>query len=250
MLKQRNVEADVLIDISELDTLDYVEENDETVRIGALTKHNTLLSSSIIASEFPAMEHMLDQLADEQIRNMGTIGGNIAQADQSADYPPLLAAMEAAFETRKLGGSRKIPASEFFISPNVTSMDDGELLSEIDIQKEKPSEAVAFENFSIRENDYAITNTCTKIGTTNGVCESARIYVGAVVPQPTPLKNAAEHLVGERLDSSVIKRAAEIASDEVEIGSEWALGSQDHREQLVYSLAKETIERATSRAEK
>lgn len=249
MLKQRIVGPDVLINIQGLTDLSYVEESDERVTIGALTTHNEILDSPVVNREFPAFISMLEHLGDEQVRNMGTIGGDIAQSDPSSDYPPLTVALEAEYEIRSPDGRRTVSASEFFDNPYENSLDQGELLTEIRLPKHARNQEAAYEKFCLREGDFAMASVGARMTLDDGTCIQASLIAGAVARKPVSLPAAADSLEGRELSAETIESAAETARDVVDAVGDPVNGSADYKSQLVYSLTKDVLDSVADRLE-
>lgn len=248
MLKQRIVGPDVLVDISRVSELDYVEEDDNTVRIGAMTRHNDLADAELIRRELPSLVSMIENLGDEQIRNMGTAGGDIAQSDPSSDYPPLTVTLDAEYVVRSTSGRRTIPAEDFFLGHYENALEDGELLTEIVIPKHPDNRAAAYEKYSLRKGDFAIASVGCRVSMDDGVCENPRLFAGAVGPYPERLGDAESELDGSEPTDEVIERVAQRARDSVDPHSDPVNGSAEYKQRLVQSLTKSVVSRAVEEA--
>src|ERR1700677_1669351 len=130
-MKLRLVAPELIIDLGGLRDLSYVAARGSYVAIGALPRHHDVEHSDLLARELPLLAHAAGQVGDPQIRHRGTIGGSVAHADPASALPPVLLAVDATFIARGPGGERELPAAQFFQSLFETSLEPGELLTEI-----------------------------------------------------------------------------------------------------------------------
>src|SRR5213080_4003818 len=130
MMKLRLAKPEHLIDINELTELAYIREEDGEVRIGALTRHVDLLKSDLLARRFPIIRDAEQVIADPVVRNRGTIGGSLCQADAAEDLSAVCTAIKAKAVIRGSGGERTVPMDEFHVGPYRTAVGDGEILTE------------------------------------------------------------------------------------------------------------------------
>src|SRR5262249_47229640 len=152
LMKLRLATPDTLIDIGRLNELSYVREDDRHIAVGALTTHDAIAGSDLLARELPLLAHAAGQIGDPQVRHCGTIGGSLAHADPAADLPAVALALGATFRARGPSGDREIAASDFFLGLFETVLQPGELLTEIRIPKPQ-SAGWSFQKFSKRAID-------------------------------------------------------------------------------------------------
>jgi aerobic carbon-monoxide dehydrogenase medium subunit len=164
LMKLRLAVPEVLIDIGRLRELSYVREDDGHIAVGALTTHDELARSSVLASELPLLAHAAGQVGDPQVRHRGTIGGSLVHADPAADLPAVVLALDATLVTRSPDGSREIGAADFFQSLFETALEDGELLTEIRIPKPRAAGAWSFQKLTKRAIDWAIVGVAVQDG--------------------------------------------------------------------------------------
>src|SRR5580704_13057205 len=131
MMKLRLANPEHLIDINDLSELDYITESAGEIRIGALTRHVTLLKSEVLAEQFPVFRDAEEVIADPVVRNRGTIGGSLCQADAAEDLSAVCAAVNAQVVIRGAGGERVLGMDGFYTGPFTTAVKDGEMLTEI-----------------------------------------------------------------------------------------------------------------------
>ncbi|HEX5405187.1 MAG TPA: FAD binding domain-containing protein [Pseudonocardiaceae bacterium] len=155
LMKLRLAAPEVLIDIAPLTDLSYVRLAGDTVEIGALTRYHDLHYDGVLLQHAPLLAHAAGVVGDPQVRHRGTIGGSVAHADPAADLPAALLASDAVFVVVGPGGSREIPAADFFLGPFTTPLADDELLTEIRVPK-RTDVGWGFEKFTRRAIDWAI----------------------------------------------------------------------------------------------
>ncbi|HVB28308.1 MAG TPA: FAD binding domain-containing protein, partial [Terriglobia bacterium] len=131
LMKLRLASPKHLVDIARLDGLRYIIEKDGRLEIGALTTHYRIESSSLLKEKCPLLPQTAQEIGDVQVRNKGTLGGNLAHADPAADWPATAVALDAELKAVSTTGERWIPASEFFVGLMTTSLNPGEILTAI-----------------------------------------------------------------------------------------------------------------------
>lgn len=240
-MKQRLV-ADGLsvIDIGHLSELSYVEEDGDRMRIGATTTHADLVDSALLADRVPAFPEMVEQIGDVQIRNMGTIGGDVVQADPSADYPVLLAALDAGFEARSESGSRTMPADEFFLGYFETALEPGELLTEVSFDVPSSNAAAGFSKFAKRKGDFPVVNAAARLAVEDGACTDATVFLGCLQGAPVASAEAADALVGTDLDDVDPAEVGATAADSVAIDPD-EQASTAYKRRLAAAVAEDAV---------
>jgi aerobic carbon-monoxide dehydrogenase medium subunit len=164
LMKLRLAVPEVLIDIGRLRELSYVRDEGGYVAVGALTTHDELSRSGVLASELPLLAHAAAQVGDPQVRHRGTIGGSLVHADPAADLPAVILALDATLVARGPSGSREIGAGEFFRALFETALQPGELLTEIKIPKPRAVGGWSFQKFTKRAIDWAIVGVAVQDG--------------------------------------------------------------------------------------
>ena len=161
LMKLRLAVPETLIDIGRLGELSYVRADDGHIAVGALTTHDDIARSDLLASELPLLAHAASQIGDPQVRHCGTIGGSLAHSDPAADLPAVAVALGATFVARGRSGTREIAAGDFFLSLFETVLEPGELLTEIRIPKPQ-SAGWSFQKFAKRGIDWAIVGVAVQ----------------------------------------------------------------------------------------
>jgi aerobic carbon-monoxide dehydrogenase medium subunit len=230
LMKLRLAAPEVLIDLGAIRDLSYITDSGDHLAIGALTRHHDVEQSAVLRRELPLLAHAAGQVGDPQIRHRGTIGGSVAHADPASDLPAVLLTLDATFVARGIDSSREIPASEFFQSLFETSLEPGELLTEIRIPKPAAPAKWAFEKFTQRAIDWAIVGVAVQ-GHSIGL-----VNMGSV-----PLRAAAaEHALAEGASPpDAAARAADGTNAPADIRASTA-----YREHLARVLVRRALEHA------
>ena len=247
LMKLRLAAPTLLVDISKLQDLSYIREDKEYIGVGALTTHDIVEHSPVIKKHFALLQDAASKIGDQQIRNVGTIGGSACHADPAADLPTALTAANASFVIRGGKGERVVPATEFFVSLFETAVGHDEVLSEIRLHYMPPRSATAYIKHSRREGDFAIVGTGVALTMGEGnVCKDIRIALGAVGPKPLRATKAEDHLKGKVLDDKTIADAAERANEGADPPSDMH-GSREYRMEMIKVFTRRTVKLAMSR---
>lgn len=210
----RVVQPSMLIDLNRIRALDYVSEEGECLRIGAMTRERTLEFDPRIARRSPLLHEAAPNIAHPQIRNRGTIGGSIVNADPAAELPVLMIALDARLKAQSVSGERWIPASEFFAGMFTTSLQPDEILLEIEIPFMSARTGWSFMEVAPRSGDYALMGVaCFVTLDENGKCTQAKLVYLNAGDGPMDAKEAAQSLAGEQLNDELIASAAALASE-------------------------------------
>jgi carbon-monoxide dehydrogenase medium subunit len=250
LLKQRLISPEYLISIKDLKELDYIKwDGESSLRIGALTPHRSVETSPSIKTEFSVLAEAERDLASVQIRNWGTIGGNICHADPASDLVPPLIALEAKVKIRSISGIREIPLEEFYRDYYETTLKPEEMLVEICIPKPRSKTGIVYSKFSLRRVDMAVVGVAVSItmGSGNRVCKDLRIVLGSVGPVPRRVIQSENMMRMKSIDKGTIEEAAVVASEEVEPVADIYF-SENYRREIVKVLVREAITQATQRA--
>ena len=212
----RLLQPTMLLDINNVSKLDYVKLNgDKTLKIGALTRQSTIEKDEIIKEKFPLLHETMPQVAHSQIRNRGTIGGNLAHADPASELPAVCIAMGAKLKLISKEGERIIPSSEFFQGMFFTSLEPNEFLAEMQIPIPTEHSGFSFMEFSRRRGDYALMGVAAVVvlDKNNNCTEAKLVYLNAGDGQ-VDAKKAASVLGGEKSSPDLFIEAGRIASEE------------------------------------
>jgi len=202
----------LLIDISPIEDLRGVERQGEWLRIGALTRHCEMLTNPLIAEHAPLLRAAAPFVAHPAIRNRGTLGGSVALADPSSEFPAVVLALDAEIEIAGPGGRRRVRADDFFIDLFETALAPGELLVAVHVPLFRSNQRIAFDELARRRGDYALVGCGILASVENELIEDISIAFFSVGNVPTRARTAESVLAGSRLDTARIA-AAQAALD-------------------------------------
>ena len=248
-LKRREIKApEYIIDLKGIPDLDYVRYDEVGgLSLGPLATIHAVEASPIVQDKFGVLYQAAESMASTQVRNRGTIAGNICNAVPSADTAPALLTLEADVKLASQMGERVVKIEEFFTGPNETVLTDKEILREIHVPNlPAQSRGVYLKLTPRRSMDLALVGVAAVLVAKDGICDDIRIALGAVAPTPMRARQAEEILRGQKLSDEVIARAAQIAGGECHPISDHR-ASQEYRCQMVEVLTKRAIRQAISR---
>jgi carbon-monoxide dehydrogenase medium subunit len=247
MMKLRLANPEHLIDINDLAELRYIREGDSEIRIGALTRHVDLLKSELLARRFPLFRDAETVIADPVVRNRGTIGGSLCQADAAEDLSAVCSAAKARVVIRGAGGERVVAMEDFHVGPYMTAVGEGELLTEIRLPL-RPGAGSAHEKVERRAGDWAIAAASAAVWMNAGAIADAGIALSAVGITTIHLTRAEELLRGKRPSEELFASVGEIASEDCSPSAD-GRGPIDYKRHLAGVLARRALSRAAARAE-
>ena len=246
MMKLRLATPAHLIDINDLAELSYVREEGDELAIGALTRHVELLESDALAARFPAFRDAEQVIADPVVRNRGTIGGSLCQADAAEDLSAVCTALKARVVIRGSGGTRVVPLHEFHVGPWMTAVQDGELVTEVRLPL-RAGAGSAHEKVERRAGDWAIAAVSAAVWMDGDTIVEAGIGLSAVGPVTIGLTRAEELLRGSVPSDELLAEAAAIAAEDCAPIPD-TRGPVDYKRHLAGVLTKRALRRATARA--
>ncbi len=250
MMKLRIARPAYLVDINRILGLSYVREEGGFLKIGGLTREAELEASPLIRSKYPILVDTTRVIADPQVRNLATVGGNLAHGDPANDHPATMLALGAQVVATGAHGERVIPIEEFFVSLFSTALEQGEILTEIRIPLPPPRSGGAYFKLERKVGDFATAAVAAQITLDNtGTVERAGIGLTNVGPTPIKAKKAEDFLRGKKPDPPNIEQASRLAADEAQPSSDLR-GPAEYKKGLVKELAKRSLSRAAQRAAK
>ncbi len=244
----RLVQPAVLIDLNPLAELAGVARADGAVRIGAMTRYRTLERDPLVVRDLPLIAEALQEIAHPQIRNRGTLGGNLAHADPASELPAIVRALSGRLRARSAVSARTIKASDFFVGALTTALAADEMLTEIELPVLPPRTGTAFLEMSRRRGDFALAGVAVVITLdADEVCLNARLAYCGLGDRPIHAAAAAQSLIGQRLSDATFAEAARLAQDAVDPqGSVHA--SKEYQRHLAGVLTRRALKIATERA--
>jgi len=246
MMKLRLAQPETLIDINGLSELNYIRVTGGQLRIGALTRHAQLLDSAVAGEHFAILHDAEKVIADPIVRNWGTVGGSICQADPSEDLSGTFAALKASMVIQGQDGSRSVPAREFFTGPYETVVAPGELLTEIQIAI-RPGGGSAYEKVGRRVGDWPVGAAAAAIWLAGDTIAEAGIGLTAVGARNFAAAEAEDMLRGAPPTDASLARAGEIAAEHCRPTSDQR-GPADYKRHLARELTTRALRRALNRA--
>jgi len=250
MMKLRLARPGFLIDINRIAELSYVKEDGGYLKIGGLTREAELEASPIVRSKYPILIDTAHVIADPLVRNMATVGGNLAHGDPANDHPATMLALGAQVVATGPKGDRVIPIEEFFVSLFTTALQHEEILTEIRIPVPPERSGGAYFKLERKVGDFATAAVAAQLTLDDkGACQKGGIGMTNVGPTPVKARKAEEFLRGKKLDETSINRAAQLAADESEPSPDLR-GPVDYKKGLVKELTKRALSRALERAGK
>ena len=245
----RVVQPSMLIDLNRVTELGYILEDDERIRVGAMTRERQLEFHASIAERVPLLHEAAPHIAHPQIRNRGTIGGSLVNADPAAELPVLMLALDARLQARKASGERWIDAKDFFIGIFTTALEPDEILVEIELPFSPQRTGWSFLEVAPRAGDYAMMGVAALVTLDeNNRCKQARLMYLNAGDGPVTAKEAAQSLQGEALNDELIASAAAVASEK-EINPFGNIhASAEYQRHLANVLTKKALKIAVKRA--
>jgi aerobic carbon-monoxide dehydrogenase medium subunit len=248
LMKLRLARPSRLIDIGRLGGLAYVQEDETSLRIGALTSHQSVLDCSLIQQKFPLMVDAVSVLGDSQVRNWGTIGGALAEADPAGDWGAVALALKARIRCVSPRGERVFDADAFFVDAYTTRLDHDEIIREVMFPTPAPDQAGAYVKLERRAGDFAVVSVGLQLAMDGGkVCRDANIALGAAGLTPMPAQDAASFLIGKEIRQDIIQEAAERVAAAAE-PVEDIRGSQEYKRAALKSIFKQALAIALRRS--
>jgi carbon-monoxide dehydrogenase medium subunit len=246
MMKLRLAHPSRLIDINDLTELQYILQEGDEIAIGALTRHVELLESELLWERFPAFRDAEHVIADPVVRNRGTIGGSLCQADAAEDLSAVASALKGVVTIVGSDGSRQVPMGEFHLGPWMTAVGEGELVTEIRF-KVKPGAGSAHEKVERRAGDWAIAAASAALWLDGNTIADAGIALSAVGMTTVDLTRAEDLLRGEVPSDALFEQAGAIASEDCSPIPD-GRGPVDYKRHLAGVLTKRALRTAAARA--
>ena len=246
MMKLRLANPEHLIDINDLAELAFIREQDGEIRIGAMTRHVDLLKSELLARHFPLFRDAETVIADPVVRNRGTIGGSLAQADAAEDLSAVCSAAKARVVIRGGGGERVVGMEDFHVGPYTTAVGAGDLLTEVRLPL-RAGAGSAHEKVERRAGDWAIAAASAAVWIHDGRIADAGLALSAVAMTTVHVTRAEELLRGESPSDELFAQAGAIASEDCSPSAD-GRGPVDYKRHLAGVLSRRALRRAVARA--
>ena len=245
MMKLRMADVPHLIDLQDVDGLSGISIEGNTIRIGAMTTQHDIINDAQLASAAPIMREASLQIADPQVRYMGTVGGNVANGDPGNDMPGLMQCLDATFTLVGPEGDREVAARDFYEAAYMTDREDDEILTAVSFAA--PSGGYAYEKQKRKIGDYATAAAAVLLTKEGGMCTAASIAMTNLSDTPVHSDAAGAALVGTSLDDAAVKAAVDAMLGDID-------PTQDNRGPIEFKrhaaaiILRRAIENAWARA--
>jgi len=243
MMKLRFAEPAHLIDINRIPELRGIRETGNTVAIGAMTTENELINSPLVQAKLPLLAEAAQLIADPQVRNRGTIGGDIAHGDPGNDHPALSIAIEAFFVLEGPNGRRTVAADGFFLGTYLTLLQENEVMCEIHAPAFAQGTGYAYEKLKRKTGDWATAGCAVVLRKSGGTVSHVRIALTNVAPTALRAQAAEAALLGQAVNATTLQAAADAATAICD-------PAEDLRGDIEYktAMAGEMVKRALAKA--
>lgn len=249
MMKLRLARPGHLVDINGIPGLAHVQESDGVLTIGALTRESDLEESDLVRTRYPLLADTSKVIADPLVRNLATVGGNLAHADPANDHPAAMLALDAEVAVAGRRGERRIRVASLFSGPFTTVLADDEILTEIRVPAPPARSGGAYVKLERKVGDFATAAVAAQVTLrADGACERGGIGLTNVGDTPIKAGKAERFLIGKRLDEGTIKEAARLAAEQSQPRADLR-GSEDYKRDLVRVLCGRALRRAVERAQ-
>jgi aerobic carbon-monoxide dehydrogenase medium subunit len=245
LMKLRLSEPTALIDIARIPGLSGVREKDGQIEIGAATVHHDVATSSVLRQKCPMISDAAGEIGDPQVRNRGTLGGSLAHADPSADYPAVMLAVDAGIIIIGPNGSRVVKASDFFQDLFTVDLASDEMITGVQLA---PVKSAAYAKLHQRASHYAIVGVAVALDVKNGTIQSARVGLTGASSHATRLTNVEQALAGQPLSAKTIESAAELAGRDIKEINADIHASESYRRAMIPVFTRRALEGAAARA--
>jgi len=248
MMKLRVARPSWLIDIGRVPGLAHISEDGGHLKIGALVREADLETSDLIRSKFPLIHDTAGVIADPLVRNLATVGGNLAHGDPANDHPATMLALGAKLVATGPRGAREIPIADFFVSIFTTALEQNEILTEIRIPTPPPRSGGAYFKLERKVGDFATAAVAVQLTLNpDGTCKTAGIGLTNAGPTPVKATKAEDFLRGRKLDEAAMNQAAQLAADAAQPSSDLR-GPAEFKKGLVKEFTKRGLRKAMERA--
>jgi carbon-monoxide dehydrogenase medium subunit len=247
LIKLRLAQPALLVDLGRVGGLDGITETGDELRIGGRATHRQIAEDPTIRAGYPLLTDAASGIGDPQVRNWGTIGGSVAHADPSSDWPAVLLAARASIVLRSAAGERVVPARGFFIDAFQTGIELTEVLTEVRIPRTHEQSGGAYRKLERRAGDFATVGIAAKVKLDGGTIAEAGIGVTAVAPAPFAATDAEAVLAGQAPTDELFRRAGQAAaamSQPVADGH----GPADYKRAMVTEMTLRALRAAVERA--
>jgi aerobic carbon-monoxide dehydrogenase medium subunit len=246
MMKLRFAQPGALIDINRIPELRGIAEQGDVIRIGAMTSENELIASPLLQQRIPLLPEAAKLIADPQVRNRGTIGGDIAHGDPGNDHPALMMALDATFVLQGPGGERQVKAVDFFHGTYMTALAENEILTAILIAPPPASSGYAYQKLKRKTGDWATAGAAVILQMKAGVVTHAAIGLTNVAPTAQRARAAEAALIGQPLTDATLDAVGQLVRAQCD-PAEDLRGDIEYKTAMAGEMTKRAIRAAAAR---
>jgi len=248
LLNMRMARPEVLVDIGKVAGLNYIRESDGAIAIGAGTTKRSVEDSEPVRTRQPLLHAATLLIGHPQIRNRGTVGGSIAQADPAAEYPAVAVALDAQIKAAGPDGERVIGADRFYVTYLTTALEPAELVTEVRFPVLPERTGWSCQEVARRHGDFAIAGVVTTLTLDGaGICSGARVVLFGVGPTPIRATAAEAVLAGEKPAAKVFEAASGKVDEAIEEPISDVHGTAEYRRHLAQVLTRRALAEAAGR---
>ena len=247
MMKLRFAEPEHLVDINNIESLKGIREENGDIVIGAMTSENALINSALLQEKCSLLPEAARLIADPQVRNRGTIGGDIAHGDPANDHPALMMALDATFTLVGPSGSRQVAATDFYLGTFYTSLEADEILTEIRFAPQSPNTGASYHKLKRKTGDFATAAAVAVVEMSGETCKAARIALTNLGPTALRASDAEAVLTGQVITDDLIDQAAQKAMEACD-PAEDLRGDAEYKTHMGGEMTRRAIRTAVKRA--
>jgi aerobic carbon-monoxide dehydrogenase medium subunit len=247
MMKLRLATPANLVDLGGIADLKGIRADGNDIVIGAMTTQHDVIGSQLLAGKIPILRETSEQIADPQVRYLGTLGGNVANGDPGNDMPAVMLCLDAAYHVTGKDGERRIAAREFYQGAYFTALEPGDVLTAVRIPVPAPGHGYAYEKLKRKVGDYATAAAAVVLTMSGGTIETCSIGLTNVAETPLWAEEAAKILIGSTLDAATVKRAV-AAAEAITAPASDARGPAHYRTKMAGVMLMRALARAKARA--
>jgi carbon-monoxide dehydrogenase medium subunit len=247
MMKLRLAKPEHLVDLAGISELNGVRNEGGDIVIGSMTTQNELVRSDLLAAKLPILRETSLVIADPQVRNVGTLGGNVANGDPGNDMPAVMMCLGATYHLAGKGGERRIAARDFYQGAYFTALEAGEILTAIRIPAPPAGHGYAYEKLKRKVGDYATAAAAAVLTLNKGAVNYCSIGLTNVAETPLWAEAAAKHLIGTTLDGGSVKKAV-AAAEAITAPASDNRGPAAYRTKMAGVMLTRALARAKTRA--
>jgi len=248
LMKFRLAQPTLLVDVNSISELAFIQEVDGELRIGALTRESALETAPSVRDRYPILLETTEHIADPLVRNLATVGGNVAHGDPANDHPATMLALRATVVMFGPNGTRTIPIDEFFVDTFQTALQPEEILTEIRVPAPTGHSGGAYMKLERKVGDFAIVGVAAQLRLgTGGAIDQIGIGLTNVGVKPLRAAQAEAFLLGKQPDEANLRRAGELAAEDAHPTAD-IRGSVEYRRAMVRTLTFRALRKAVERA--